>query len=86
MTKSGRILTDEVIEELAERVERGEYPGESGKMLAASQGARLLDNEELVVVSIQIPRSLCDRLDQAASGKNETRSQFLREALEAALA
>lgn len=85
-TKSGRILTDAMIEELAEQAERGEYPGEPGKMLVSPQGRPPLCDEELVTVAFKIPRSFRDRLDQAASGKNETRSQFLREALEAALA
>lgn len=84
-TKSGRVLTDAMIEELAAQAECGDYPGKAGKMLVAPQGRPPLCDEELVTVAFKIPRSFRDKLDKAAHGKNESRSQFLREALEAAL-
>ena len=84
-TKSCRVLTDAMIEELAAQAERGDYPGKAGKMLVAPQGRPPLCDEELVTVAFKIPRSFRDKLDKAAHGKNESRSQFLREALEAAL-
>ena len=84
-TKSGTVLTDEMIEELASQAERGEYPGKPGKMLVSPQGRPSLCEEELVTVAFKIPRSFKERLDKAASDRSESRSQFLREALEAAL-
>lgn len=84
-TKSGRVLTDDMIEKLATQAERGEYPGERRKMLVSPQGRPPLCDEELVTVAFKIPRSFRNKLDEAASSKNETRSQFLREALETAL-
>lgn len=84
-TKSGAVLTDETLEELAEKAERGEYPGDPGKVIIAAPGRPPLCDEELVTVAFKIPRSYRDRMDAKATSLNETRSQFLRDALEAAL-
>lgn len=84
-TKSGFVLTEEMIEELAERAERGEYPGQSGKAIVAPQGRPPLCDEELVTVAFKVPRSYRDRMDEKAASLHETRSQFMRHALEAAL-
>lgn len=84
-TKSGHVLTDEMIEEIAEAAERGEYPGKPGKIIVAPPGRPSLYDEELVTVAFKIPRSFREKLDKQAASKNETRSQFMREALEAAL-
>ncbi len=85
-TKSGFVLTEEMIEELAEQAERGEYPGSPGKVIVAPQGRPPLCDEELVTVAFKVPRSYRDRLDEKAASRHETRSQFMRHALEAALA
>lgn len=84
--KDGFVITDEMIEKMAEDAERGEYPGKPGKMVVAPQGRPPLCDEELVTVAFKIPRSFRDRMDKKASDNNETRSQFMRAALEAALA
>ena len=84
-TKSGAVLTDEMLEELGEKAERGEYPGRPGKVIVAAPGRPPLCDEELVTVAFKIPRSYRDRLDEKAMSLNETRSQFMRDALEAAL-
>ena len=84
-TKSGFVLTDEMIEEMAEQAERGIYPGKPGKMIVSPQGRPPLCDEELVTVAFKIPRSYRDRLDEKAASQHETRSQFMRAALEAAL-
>ncbi len=84
-TKSGAILTDEMLEELTEKAERGEYPGKPGKIVVAPPGRPPLCDEELVTVAFKIPRSCRDRMDEKAMSLNETRSQFLRDVLEAAL-
>lgn len=85
-TKSGFVLTEEMIAELAERAERGEYPGQSGKAIVAPQGRPPLCDEELVTVAFKVPRSYRDRMDEKAASLHETRSQFMRRALEIALA
>ena len=85
-TKSGFVLTEDMIEELAAQAERGEYPGEPGRVVVAPPGRPRLSEEELVTVAFKVPRSYRDRLDERAASRHETRSQFLRHALEVALA
>lgn len=85
-TKSGFVLTEDMIEELASQAERGEYPGKPGRIVVAPPGRPKLCDEELVTVAFKVPRSYRDRMDERAAMRHETRSQFLRHALEAALA
>lgn len=85
-TKSGFVLTEDMIEELAAQAERGEYPGKPGRVVVAPPGRPRLSEEELVTVAFKVPRSYRDRLDERAASLHETRSQFLRHALEVALA
>ena len=85
-TKSGFTLTEEMIEELAEAAARGDYPGKPGKIIVAPKGRPRLYDEELVTIAFKVPRSIRDRLDESAAKKNESRSQFLRDTLEKALA
>ncbi|MBQ6453702.1 MAG: hypothetical protein IJJ14_05035 [Coriobacteriales bacterium] len=84
--KSGKTITDAEIEELAAAAERGEYPGKPGEWIVRPQGRPKLCDEELVTIAFKIPRSQRDSLDRAAASKNETRSQFMRSLLTAALA
>lgn len=83
--KGGAILTEEMIEELAEQAEKGIYPGETVEVVIAPPGRPPLCDEELVTVAFKVPRSYRDKLDAKAKSLNETRSQFLRDALVAAL-
>ena len=85
-TKSGFTLTEEMIEELAEAAARGDYPGKPGKIIVAPKGRPKLYDEELVTIAFKVPRSIRDRLDESAAKNNESRSQFLRNTLEKALA
>lgn len=85
-TKSGFVLTEDMIEELAAQAERGEYSGKPGRVVVAPPGRPRLSEEELVTVAFKVPRSYRDRLDERAASLHETRSQFLRHALEVALA
>ncbi len=79
-TKSGYVLTDEMLEALGNACERGEYPGSAGKALVAPVGRpRVFPEEELVTIAFKIPRSYRDMIDAEATKKNETRSGFLRE-------
>ena len=84
-TKSGATLTDDEIERLGEAAERGEYPGTPGEFIA-SPGRPRLSDEDLVTIAFKVPRSHRDALDRRAEAQGETRSQFMREALERALA
>lgn len=78
-------LTDEQIDELAERAERGDLPGKAGKLLVAPPGRSRMSDEDLVTIAFKVPRSCRDELDRAAAAKSESRSELLRHALDAAL-
>lgn len=84
-TKSGMKITDEMIEEWAEQAEQGNYPGKPGAFMVSPPGRPRLSDEELVTVAFKIPRSYRDLLDKKAADKHETRSQFMRNMLDAAL-
>ena len=84
-TKSGATVTDDEIERLGEAAERGEYPGTPGEFIV-SPGRPRLSDEDLVTIAFKVPRSHRDALDRRAEAQGETRSQFMREALERALA
>ena len=86
-TKSGYIVTDEMLEQYAEAFERGEYPGTPGEFIVAPQGRpKLCPSEDLVTIAFKVPRSYRDLLDKQASKEHETRSQMLRKMLGDALA
>ncbi|WP_167145825.1 CopG family transcriptional regulator [Actinomyces sp. ZJ308] len=84
-TKSGATLTDEEIESLAQAAERGNYPGTPGEFII-SPGRPRISDEELVTIAFKVPRSHRDALDRKAEARGETRSEFMRETLEKALA
>ena len=81
-TKSGYVLTDEMLEKLGDAISRGEYPGSIGKIIVAPVGRPpLYPDDELVTVAFKIPRSFRDKLDNEAKKKSESRSAFLRDIL-----
>lgn len=84
--KGGHILTDEDFERMAEEAERGEYPGTPGEWVVRPQGRPPLADEELVTIAFKVTRSQRDALDRKAASRKETRSQFIRDALDRALA
>ena len=76
--KSGHVITDEDIEQMAQACEMGAYPGEpSGEVVV---GRPRLSNEPLEVISFKVPRSLSQMISQAAENCGQTRSGFLRDA------
>ena len=84
--KGGYTPTDEDFERMAKETERGEYPGTPGAWVVRPQGRPPLADEELVTIAFKVPRSQRDALDRKAASRNETRSQFMRDALDKALA
>ncbi|MBQ9057742.1 MAG: hypothetical protein IJ125_01000 [Atopobiaceae bacterium] len=82
---NGTVLTDEDIERLAEDIEKNGLPGKPGKFIIAPPGRPRLSEEELVTVAFKIPRSQRDKLDDVVDALGKKRSEFLRDALEAAL-
>ena len=78
-TKSGYVLTNEMLEKLGDAISRGEYPGKIGKIIVAPVGRPpLYPDEELVTVAFKIPRSFRDKLDKEAKKKSKSRSELLR--------
>jgi hypothetical protein len=85
-TKSGYVLTEEMIEALGQACERGEYPGSPGEFIVSPVGRpQLCPSEDLVTVAFKVPRTQREALDAKAAQDHKTRSQFMREVLSEAL-
>lgn len=84
--KGGTTLTDDQIEELAHNAEQGDYPGSPGAWVIRPQGRPTQFAEDLVTVTLRVPASMRDALDQKARAEGKTRSQFLRQAIAQAIA
>lgn len=84
--KGGTTLTDDQIEELASKAEQGDYPGSPGAWVIRPQGRPTQFAEDLVTVTLRVPASMRDALDQKARAEGKTRSQFLRQAIAQAIA
>lgn len=84
--KGGATLTDDQIEELARKAEQGDYPGSPGAWIIRPQGRPTQFAEDLVTVTLRVPASMRDALDQKARAEGKTRSQFLRQAIAQAIA
>ena len=69
--KSGHTLTDEDLERMAEKAERGEYPGTPGAWIVRPQRRPTLADEEPATIAFKVLRSQRDTLDhKAASHKH----------------
>lgn len=84
--KGGATLTDAQIEELALKAEQGDYPGSPGAWIIRPKGRPSQFAEDLVTVTLRVPASMRDALDQKARAEEKTRSQFLRQAIAQAIA
>ena len=84
--KGGTTLTDDQIEELARKAEQGDYPGSPGAWVIRPQGRPTQFAEDLVTVTLRVPASMRDALDQKARAEGKTRSEFLRQAIAQAIA
>lgn len=82
----GTVVAEEYFEQLSEKAAQGDYPGAPGEWIVRPQGRPRLAEEDLVTIAFKVPRSQREALDERASQRNETRSQFMREVLLAALA
>jgi hypothetical protein len=85
-TKSGYVITEDMLEKIGTDCEKSIYPGEAGRIIVAPVGIpSIVPNDELVTVAFKIPRSYRDKIDKTAKRKNETRSEYLRQILGEAL-
>lgn len=85
-TKSGFVITEELIEQLCEEIEASSIPGEPGEWIIKPPGRPRLSEEELVTVAFKIPQSQREEADRIAKSRNQTRSEFMRDALAMAIA
>ena len=86
ITKDGQVLTDEMIREMGDACDRGEYPGTPGEWIVRPPGRpQLHPTEELVTIAFKVPKSHRALLDIKAKEAHSTRSQFMRDILDEAL-
>ena len=83
MTKNGVELTDEMIEQITEAFERGEWPGTESKIV---RGRPLMLGEELQSVTFKVPVRKVAVLDSKAASLDMSRSDYLRRLLDKDLA
>ena len=84
--KGGITLSDADFERMADKAERGEYPGTPGEWAVRPQGRPSLDGEEPVSITFKGTKAQRNALDARAKTLGETRSQFMRDTLTRELA
>lgn len=80
---NGYILTDEEIEREAEQYEAGTW---EGHLVNIRIGRPPICDEELGTVTFKAPKSRIAAMERKASEEGVSKSQFMREAMEAAIA
>ena len=73
-TKTGKPVTDKMLDDWADAFERGEWP--EGKTII--RGRPSLSKEDVKPVTFKLPVSEIERIDEMAAGFGESRSEFLR--------
>jgi hypothetical protein len=73
-TKSGRQVTEVMLDNWTDAFERGEWP--EGKTVVL--GRPSLADEEIRLVTFRLPLSKLAAIDEIAASEGETRSEFLR--------
>ena len=79
---TGVILTDELLNELAEEYEKGTWEGHSG---GVRLGRPRFGDEKLVSISLKISPSSLAIVDKKVEEQGGSRSDFLRDAIDKAL-
>jgi hypothetical protein len=74
-TKNGTVLTDEMMDQIADAFERGEWPGTESHIL---QGRPLMFGEELQSVTFKAPVRKIAAIDRKAAKLEVSRSDYLR--------
>ena len=83
ITESGLELTDELLDEMAKKYEDGTWTGKLGKIVV---GRPSLADEDVKSVSFRLPVSKISIIDSRALAKGITRSEYIREIIEAEIA
>ena len=79
----GKVITDDMFDELAKEYEDGSFEGRFGK---AIRGRPRISVDKGVAVGFRIPQSMIAALDQRAAENGETRSELLRRLVEREIA
>ena len=82
VAENGKVLIDKKLDEMAKKYEEGTWSGKMGKLVV---GRPSLADEDVKSVSFRLPVSKIAMMDACATAKGETRSEFIREIIEAAL-
>lgn len=84
--KDGSVISEEWMEQIGEAAERDELPGVVVTTQTHVGRPRLFEDDELVTISVRLPKSRLDAVEQRARREGETRSDFIRSAVDRALA
>ena len=84
-TKSGLEFTEDDIERWARAAEIGELLGAPVRTIVGPPGRPPLYQEALVSLGVKIPLSWREKLDLKAEASNKTRSEIVRELIEAVI-
>ena len=79
--ENGAIVTDEMLDRMAEEYENGTWSGH-GKV---AQGRPRIYDEDMETVSFRIPKSRIAAIEVVAKKRGESKSEFFREAIDMAL-
>ena len=84
MTKTNEFarLTDDMFDRMAEEYERGTWSGHG----PVTPGRPRLFDEDMQIVTFRLTKSRIEAIDEVAAQRGITRSEFFREAIDAALA
>jgi len=81
--ENGQVITDEMFDKMAERHLSGDWDkSRIGKVVV---GRPSIADEEVKTVIFRLPVSKISAIDACAAERGETRSQFLRNAVDSAL-
>lgn len=83
--EDGTVLTNEMVDEMADKIEREGLPGKTVKILIAPVGRPMVSDEELAMIGVKVPLSWKAKLDAKAAMENLTRSQYLRKVISDAI-
>jgi hypothetical protein len=80
-TSDSKAITDEMLDKMAEDYENGTWSGHG----EITMGRPKLYDEDMETVSFRLPKSRIQAIEAVAKRRNESKSDFFREAIDKAL-
>ena len=80
--KDGSVISEEQVQAWKKEAAQGKHPGTPGKWIVRPAHRPATFTEKLDTVSFKLPHSLRVQLDQQAKTAGQTRSDFMRQAIE----